>query len=338
MGAGIGIVRTAGNRAIVAAVAGGLAACAPAPSPSRPGPAVSDTVVAADHYPERRTTFANGVTGMPDLVYREAAGYRPLTLDLYLPPRRSGRPRAPLVLFVHGGAWRTGHSRAAGAFADFPGVLASLASRGFVVASVNYRLSGEARFPAAADDLRAALHFLLDQEARFGIDRRRVVLWGASAGAHLAALVATQCRGAHAPPPNQTGDCVAGVVSWYGIFDLATLERPDQAAASPTAAFLGCNPRECTALAAEASPVTYVGPDSPPFLLLHGLADQVVAPDQSRAMESRLRAAGVDVRAEYLPGVGHSWIGATPEATREASLAALDRTIEFIEAVTRPRR
>lgn len=337
MAARIEIVRAPSHWAIVAAVAG-LAACAPAPSPAGPGPAVSDSVVAADTYPERRTAFPNGVTGLPDLVYRDSAGYRPLTLDLYLPPRRPAGSRAPLVLYVHGGAWRAGHSRAAGAFADFPSVLASLASRGFVVASVNYRLSGEARFPAAADDLRAALRFLLDQEARFGIDRRRVVLWGASAGAHLAALVATQCRRADAPPPNGTGgDCVAGVVSWYGIFDLATLERPDQAAASPTAAFLGCNPRECAALAAEASPVTYVGRDSPPFLLLHGLADQIVAPDQSRAMESRLRAAGVDVRAKYLPGAGHSWIGATPEATRQASLTALDRTIAFIEDVARPR-
>ena len=323
---------------LAAALGCDLASCAAPATRLPPAPEIAATVVTNDRYPALRASFSGGVIGLPDLVYREAPGYRPLTLDLYLPPRRSALPEAPLVLFVHGGAWRSGHSRAAGAFEDFPSVLASMAARGFVVASVNYRLSGEAPFPAASEDVRVALQFLRENGARFGIDGRRVILWGASAGAHLAALVATQCRGS-VPSPSAAPDngCVSGVVAWYGIFDLGTLEAPEQAAASPTAAFLGCNPRECEALATQASPITHVARGSPPFLLLHGLADQMVAPVQSRAMESRLRAAGASVQTEYLQGVGHSWIGATAGDTRQATLTALDRTIRFIEAETHPR-
>jgi acetyl esterase/lipase len=259
-------------------------------------------------------------------VYRQQPGFRPLKLDLYLPSRRS--TARPLVIYVHGGAWEHGDSRSAGAFADFPSVLASLASRGFVVAAVDYRLSGEAPYPAAVDDVRAAIAFLRANAAEYGIDPERVILWGSSAGAQLAALAGVSCAGLA---------CVQGVVTWYGIFDLQLLERAELAAGSPTAAYLGCNPRTC-ALAAEASPVTHVDSSDPPFLILHGLGDQVVAAEQSRAMEKRLRDVGVAVQSDYFPGIGHSWIGATPADTRRASLAALNRTFGFIESLTQTGR
>ena len=116
-----------------------------------------------------------------------------------------------------------------GRFSDFPAVLASLAGRGFVVASLDYRVSGEARHPAAAEDVTAAIRYLRANARRFGIDPDRVVLWGSSAGAQLAALVATRCPlGDDARPREPIGECVQGVVTWYGIFDLSSLE-PDGA-------------------------------------------------------------------------------------------------------------
>jgi acetyl esterase/lipase len=154
---------------------------------------VAADVVAGDNFPRMPVSFPNEVTAMPDLVYSTIPGFQPLKLDLYAPARRSASRGLPLVIYVHGGAWMGGHSRAAGAFADFPGVLASLSARGYVVASLNYRLSGEARFPAALHDVRAALRYLRANAARFGIDPRRVFLWGASAGGQLASLAATTC-------------------------------------------------------------------------------------------------------------------------------------------------
>jgi acetyl esterase/lipase len=302
----------------------------PATALAEPPAEVAAEVVSEDRYPVLRARFPNGVVGMPDIVYARPPGFRPLTLDLYLPRGAVRRP-LPLVIYVHGGAWMAGQARAAGAFADFPRVLASLAGRGVAVASINYRLSGEARYPAAVDDVRAAVAFLGANARRFGVDSSRVILWGSSAGAQLAALAATRCESAGR-------NCVQGVVAWYGIFDLATLESSGQGGESPTGAFLGCSPGDCSALAAEASPVTHVDASDPPFLILHGLDDRVVASEQSRIMERRLREAGVAVQADYLPGVGHSWIGATPEATRRASLLALQRTFSFIESLVRSDR
>jgi acetyl esterase/lipase len=282
---------------------------------------VAAAVVARDSFPELRIKFRNGVIGRPDIVYRQQPGFRALKLDLYLPRGRS--THRPLVIYVHGGAWQHGNSRSAGAFEDFPSVLASLTERGFVVASVSYRLSGEAPYPAAIDDVRAAIAFLRANSDAYGVDRDRVILWGSSAGAQLAALAGVECAGR---------ECVQGVVTWYGIFDLRSLERADRAASSPTAAYLDCDPRSC-GRAAEASPITHVDASDPPFLILHGQSDEVVAADQSRAMERRLQEAGIAVRSEYFPGIGHSWIGATSADTRRASLAALDRTFAFIESV-----
>jgi acetyl esterase/lipase len=312
-----------------------VAICWPGPGrasqQSAPSAAVAAGVVSEDNYPRLRAAFPGGVVGLPDIVYQSPPGFRPLTLDLYLPRRSSGRGAMPLVVYVHGGAWRAGHARAAGAFADFPGVLASLAARGYAVASVNYRLSGEARYPAAVDDLRSALEYLGTNAGRFRIDPDRVILWSSSAGAQIASLAATRCQ--NAGHGRAGGSCVQGVVSWYGIFDLRTLESPGQSATSPTAAFLGCDPRACGESAGEASPIAHVDASDPPFLILHGLDDRIVPSEQSRAMERRLREAGVPVQAEYFPDVGHSWIGRTPEATRRASLAALARTFAFFDAV-----
>src|SRR5882724_4505479 len=107
-----------------------------------PAPEVAAQVVFEDHYPPRQVKFPNGVKGLPGLMYWQPIGYRPLTLDVYLPPAGLSRPAAgfPLIVHIHGGAWEMGDSHFGGPFVDFPGVLASLAARGYVVASIDYRL------------------------------------------------------------------------------------------------------------------------------------------------------------------------------------------------------
>ena len=128
---------------------------APVKAPAKPAaaakaPAAKTAVAATPEsdvpktYPMQTIVFPNGVK-MTEMVYSELKGFRPLTLDLYLPEGKSF-PR-PGLIFVHGGGWNSGDSRHAGTFGDFPGLLASLAARGMVVASINNRLSGEAHFP-----------------------------------------------------------------------------------------------------------------------------------------------------------------------------------------------
>ena len=186
-----------------------------------------------DSYPAQDVTFPNGVRGKPGLVYREAMGYRALTLDLYLPPRTVRRPAQgfPLVIFIHGGAFLVGDPRHNPPFADFPGVLASLSARGYVVASVEYRLSGEAVFPAAIRDVKAAIRWLRSQASNYEIDPARAMAWGASAGGNLAGLAAVSCHVPLLEPvtkDNDISDCVQGAVSWYGVFDIATLASQAQ--------------------------------------------------------------------------------------------------------------
>ncbi len=123
-----------------------------------------------------------------------------------VPHRQSATTRRPLVVFVHGGGWWTANQRAASAFLDFPAVLANLAQRGYVVASIEYRLSGEAPFPAQLLDLQEAVRFLRANAARFGIDPAKVALWGMSAGAQLAALDAVTCGA----PSGDSSDKQAG--------------------------------------------------------------------------------------------------------------------------------
>ena len=160
----------------------------------------------------------------------------------------------PLVVYVHGGGWQSGHTRHAGAFADWPAALALLASRGYAVASIEYRLSSEAKFPAAIQDVKASIRWLRSKSAEFQIDRTRTVIWGGSAGGQLAALAATSCGvEALAPvfdmpdrksPLAAESDCVQGLVAWYGVFDFSTSPplsgNREETADSPVSRYLGC--------------------------------------------------------------------------------------------------
>ena len=289
--------------------------------------------VVDDRYPARVTPWPGGVTSLADVTYSTIPGYRPLVVDIYMPPK--GKAPKPLVLYIHGGGWVSGHTRHGGALANFPAALARLASEGFVVASLEYRLAAEAPFPAQVQDARAALRFLKSNAARYGIDPTRTGIWGGSAGGHLAALTALSCgdasldaAGTKAPLGSE---CVQAAAIWYGVYDFAALSasRPggqDAAAAK----LLGCDGPCTPEKFAAASPVTYVDAKDPPFLIIHGDEDKTVPVAQSHLGEARLKGAGVPVESIYIPGVDHSFIGATPQQTREATLKAVNATFDFL--------
>ncbi len=261
------------------------------------------------------------VRRVPDVTYGEVPGYRPLELDLYL-PRDSGP--APVIVHVHGGGWRRG-SRRHPLPALGPGFYDDLAGQGFAVAAIDYRLSGEALFPAPLDDVRTAVGWAGDHGAPYGLDAGRVFLWGDSAGGHLALLAAL------------TGAAVCGVVAWFPVTDLAGLPSdvadaggvPDPGPQSREALLLGAPAASVPELAREASPVAHASAAAPPVLLMHGAADDMVPPAQSVRLAGALRAAGAAVELELVPGATHFWKGASdvPGIVR--------RSVEFLRAIGR---
>ena len=246
-----------------------------------------------------RTAGANdpaGVTGHRGVEYAEVLGFRPLELDLYLPPRAAAP--VPVVIHVHGGGWRRGSRRhPLPALGD--GFYPGLAAAGIVVAAIDYRLSGEARYPAAVDDVRAAVAWARTALPGYGVTPGPLVLWGDSAGGHLALLTAL------------TGTLVDGVVAWFPVTDLAGLRGPgDEDPESREALFLGAPPSRVPELAREASPVSHVHAGAPPVLLMHGDSDAMVPADQSIRLARALTAAGAAVTLELVPGASHFWDGA----------------------------
>jgi len=286
---------------------------------------VADKPVLEDRFPAEPVSFPGGVKAWRDVVYQTLPGYRPQIIDIYVPPTPGPHP---LVLYIHGGGWMGGHTRHSGALADFPKVLASFAAEGFTVASLEYRLSAEARFPAQLQDSNAAIRFLRAHAAEYRIDPKRVGVWGGSAGGHLTALTAVTCSNTKLDPAAGQDGCVQAAVTWYGVYDFSAMNATPAGNAAGSR-LLGCDGPCPADKLASVSPVTYIDKSDPPFLLIHGTIDKTVPVAQSHIGEAALRKAGVPVESIYIEGVDHSFIGATPEATRTATLRATNATFDF---------
>ncbi|MGY1643517.1 alpha/beta hydrolase fold domain-containing protein [Geodermatophilus sp. SYSU D00703] len=272
-----------------------------------------------------------GTRALLGVPYAAIPGIRPLELDLYLP---AGDGPAPAVVFLHGGGWRLGSRRSAGPAFPGPALFEEVARAGIAVASVDYRLSGEAVWPAQLSDAKAAVRWLRARAGELGIDAGRVAAWGESAGGHLAALLGlTADDAALEGDVGVTGpsSAVTAVAAWYPPTDLAGFAGDAGAdpadASTREAQLLGAPPAAVPDLAAQASPVTHVSPAAPPFLLLHGTADRFVPCVQSERLAAALDAAGADVTLHTYPGADHMWLGA-PDAARDA----LRRTLAFVAA------
>jgi acetyl esterase/lipase len=298
---------------------------------------VSDKPALTDVFPVQPVLFPKGVKAYRDVTYQQLPGYIPQVVDIYVPATKGPHP---LVLYIHGGGWTGGHTRHSGALANFPGVLASLASEGFVVASLEYRLSAEAKYPAQLQDAKASLRFLGDHAAKYRIDPSRVGIWGGSAGGHLTALTALTCKDTSLDPAAAKDLCASAAVTWYGVFNFGALTAQRGGGGDDAAErLMGCNGRCSAETYALASPVTFIDAKDPPFLLIHGTEDKVVPIGQSYEAEKRFKAAGVPVQVLWLTGVDHSFIGATPAQTRSATLKATNATFNFFHAKLRvPRK
>jgi acetyl esterase/lipase len=274
----------------------------------------------------RAVPAAGGVRLLAGVPFAALPGARPLELDLYLPP--DGAP-APVVVFLHGGGWRAGSRHAAGPAyrgAD-PTPFERMAQAGIAVASVDYRLSGEAVWPAQLHDAKAAVRWLRSRAGELGVDVDRIAAWGESAGGHLAELLGLVGDPALEGEVGVTGpsSAVSAVAAWYAPSDVAAVATDlGVDPADPTtreALLLGAAAVEVPERAAQASPVNHVSPAAPPFLLLHGRADQLIPVAQSE----RLAALLPDVQLHTYDGADHMWLGA-PDAAADA----VDRTVAFL--------
>ncbi len=237
-----------------------------------------------------------------DVTYGTGGG-RDLHLDLYFPAEH--KPSRPAMIFLHGGGWSGGTRK------QFAPQSAYLASKGFVAGCIEYRLSGEARFPAAVEDAKCAVRWMRANAGKYGIDPDRMGVGGGSAGAHLAALLGTSAaiaelegKGGHAEFPSN----VNLVVAFNGVFDLAPFGKQ----LNPVRNFMGGTPEEMPEAYALASPVTHVDKSDPPFLLLHGTQDQVVPHQQSVDFQKRLQSAGVRAELYTAEGAAHGFFNRPP--------------------------
>ncbi len=257
---------------------------------------------AAPHLPD-------GVRLEKDIPYAGTKNPRQ-TLDLMLPrsATSSGKP-LPVVVYIHGGAFRAG-DKAMGI-----GPLAPLVETGeFAGATINYRLSGEATWPAQIHDVKAAIRWIRANAAKYGLDPDRVGVMGESAGGHLASMLGTS--GGIADLEGQVGphggvsSRVRCVVDLFGPSDFPAMgDHPSRidhnAADSPESRLIGGPLPELKEAARAASPITYVGRDDPPFLIIHGTEDPLVPIDQSERLAKALKAAGVPCAYYRVVGGGH---------------------------------
>ena len=250
-----------------------------------------DSDAASEAMREGRVTLVQDQAPLPDsvsvtrdVVYGEPEGHR-LLLDVYAP--RDGASRGAGVIFIHGGAWeRHGHDYFAAWAAHF-------AARGYVCASIDYRISSEAPFPAALEDTKCAVRWMRANAASLGIVPERIAVIGQSAGAHLALLAAltgdnAELEGSGGHP--EVSSRVCAVVDLYGPTDLTVpLETKEDAVQD----FLGASRRSAPELYAEASPLTHVTADDPPALIIHGDVDVIVPIEQSDRLAAALGAMDI---------------------------------------------
>jgi len=253
--------------------------------------------------PGPKVPLPEGTRVLEDIAY-VPGGHERQKLDLYLPPTGS---RWPLVVAIHGGAFRMGSKEGepAGVFV----------ARGFAVAAINYRLSQHAVFPAQIEDGKAAVRWLRANAARYGYDPERVASYGASAGGHLAAMLGTAGDATvfEVGANLEVSSRVQAVVDFFGPTDFLQMDahRPSPEAMvhdtpdSPESQLVGGPIRDNPERVARANPITYVTPDDPPFLVVHGDADLLVPHHQSELLEAALRKAGVRVRLVTIPGGPH---------------------------------
>ncbi len=265
-----------------------------------------------------------GVEKHADVTYA-SIGDRDLLLDVYLPASRSDRP-IPAIVWVHGGGWRGGSKNNIGRSQP-------ILERGYGLVSVGYRLSGEAIFPAAIADVKAAMRWVRANASGFGFDPDRLGAWGSSAGGHLVALLGTAHDVEEWDSIHEENAGVSSrpdaVCNWFGPTDFLRMNdfagRIDHDAAnSPESRFIGGPIQEHPEKAQRANPIRYVTSDDPPILHMHGEKDQAVPYNQSELLHAALEKAGVNTTLYMVKGGDHGFRGMEVDTPQSLSQRVAD--------------
>lgn len=304
-------------------VAAGLAATVGLPAPMTSPP------------PEATGSAADGraVTITRDIHYA-THGQEKLELDLARPT--TGGP-FPCVVLLHGGAWKTGHRRDLstggrdGNGNSTPSIMEQFARRGYVAASVSYRLAPKHRFPAQIQDARAAVRYLRANAPKWNIDREKFAAVGFSAGGHLALLLglADRVDGWDEGENLKESTQVQCVVDFFGPTDLSLYANSPGLEESYMVPVFGPECKKDAKIYQKASPLSYVTQDAPPVLIFHGTFDLIVPIVHSENLLKKLREAGASAQLIPIRGAGHGWNGKILTRT-------IDDSLKFLETHLKP--
>jgi acetyl esterase/lipase len=246
-------------------------------------------------------TFAQVVPKYKDVVYATVAG-KDLKLDIYMP---AGATAPQLLVWVHGGAWRSGTKEGA------PKIFAE---KGFAIASLDFRQSTEARFPAAVHDIKAAIRFLRAKAADYGYRNDRLAIAGSSSGGHLATLVGVTnghkaLEGTIGNHLDQSSE-ISAIIDYFGATNLMTIlsqSTPHGLNVRKPALelLLGALPDSVKTLAQLASPVFHIDKNDPPLLIIHGDQDPQMPINQSHELEGQYKKLNLDVYFDVVYGAAH---------------------------------
>lgn len=235
----------------------------------------------------------------------------PQKMDVYFP--ESGGPW-PVLVYIHGGSWMHGDKSEAALFAR------GMTAQGYLVVSLNYRLYPPDTFPAMIQDVKCAIRSLRANASQYNLDPNRIGTMGVSAGGHLVGLLGTtdQSAGWDVGEYLDQSSRVQAVIAMAGVMDLSRNFPNADIEAMKRVGFGEYN-------VAEASPITHVTPDDPPFLLIHGDRDELVPYEQSQLMYDRLVQTGVPAQLIIVKNAGHSMI--EPGASTTPTPAEINQTI-----------
>ncbi|MDR6785127.1 acetyl esterase/lipase [Pedobacter africanus] len=274
----------------------------------------SQTLIAQDSAQVvKKVSYPAGFTEQLNVVYSRVNGWEG-KLDLYLPPEKNGS--SPLVINIHGGGWNKGNKESQTGFGDF-------FKRGYAVANIAYRLTGVATAPAAVEDTRCALIYLISNAKKLNINPNKIVIMGGSAGGHLA-LMGGLLENDHIFDTNCKGIAnikVAAIIDKYGITDVWDWGYGPIKTSKSATAWLGEKAKDKD-FAMSVSPLYQVKKTSPPVFIVHGDADPIVPYQQSVALKAKLDQLGV--KNEFITVKGGLHGKFSPEDNRMVNAKIMD--------------
>ncbi|MBN1124986.1 MAG: alpha/beta hydrolase [Sedimentisphaerales bacterium] len=252
-----------------------------------------------------RSVLPDGTIAIRDVEY-VSGGHERQKLDLYLPADYEKAKPLPIIVWIHGGAWLAGNKNNCPA--------RNFLKQGYAAASINYRLSQHAIFPAQIEDCKAAIRYIRANAQKYNLNPDQIGVWGSSAGGHLVALLGTtgDVKEFDKGPNLHVSSKVQAVCDFFGPTDFTKMSAFDSqmdhdAADSPESKLVGSPIQENKAACARANPITYISKNDPPFLICHGDKDPLVPHNQSEILTEALKKAGVPVLFHTVKGGGHGF-------------------------------